>query len=118
MPSTPFIGVRISWLIAATNADLASLANSARTRAARSSWFARASDAVRSITRRSSSSLSSARRHSAALRSPTSCASRRFFCSSSRGLGTASSFGISGQSATAVATDTAAVAILTAASTP
>ena len=33
MPITPFIGVRISWLIVATNADLARLACSASWRA-------------------------------------------------------------------------------------
>jgi len=34
MPSTPFIGVRISWLIVARNVDFASLAASASARAA------------------------------------------------------------------------------------
>jgi len=37
MPSTPFIGVRISWLIVARNCDLAALAASARCLAACSS---------------------------------------------------------------------------------
>ena len=114
MPSTPFIGVRISWLIAARNSDLVWFDDSALARAARSSWLARASEAVRSATRRSSSSFSSASRRSAALRSATSCASRALFCSSCRGLGTASSFGISGQSATAVVSETAAVPTLSA----
>jgi hypothetical protein len=34
MPSTPFIGVRSSWLIRARKADLASLAATARSSAA------------------------------------------------------------------------------------
>ena len=33
MPVTPIIGVRISWLMAATNVDLARLASSAAARA-------------------------------------------------------------------------------------
>ena len=72
MPSTPFIGVRISWLIAARNSDFAWFDSSARDRAARSSSLARASEAVRSATRRSSWALSSASRRSAALRSAIS----------------------------------------------
>ena len=41
MPSTPFIGVRISWLIVARNCDLARLAASASSRARTSSASAR-----------------------------------------------------------------------------
>jgi len=37
MPSTPFIGVRISWLVVARNGDLARLAQSARSFARTSS---------------------------------------------------------------------------------
>ena len=50
MPMTPFMGVRISWLIVARKALLARLAASAASRAS-SSWD------VRSATRRSSSAL-------------------------------------------------------------
>ena len=52
MPTTPFIGVRISWLIAARNADFARFACSASSRA----WV---SSAVRAATRASRSALSS-----------------------------------------------------------
>ena len=51
MPITPFIGVRISWLMVATKADLARLASSAPSRACSSS-------AVRSATFASRFSLS------------------------------------------------------------
>ena len=40
MPITPFIGVRISWLIVARNVDLARDASSAASRASASSWRA------------------------------------------------------------------------------
>ncbi len=43
MPSTPFIGVRISWLMLARNSDLARLAASAASRALTSSVLASAS---------------------------------------------------------------------------
>ena len=39
MPSTPFIGVRISWLIVARNCDFALDAPSASRRLASSSWL-------------------------------------------------------------------------------
>ena len=38
MPTMPFMGVRISWLILATNSDLSLDASSAASRAAMSSW--------------------------------------------------------------------------------
>ena len=40
MPMTPFMGVRISWLMFARNCDLASTASSARSFACRSSALA------------------------------------------------------------------------------
>jgi len=109
MPSTPFIGVRISWLIAARKSDLAALACSARARASRSSSLARASEVVRSVTRRSRQAFRSASRASAALRSATSRASRTLFASSCFGLGSVTKTGISFHSATAAATETDAV---------
>ena len=39
MPSTPFIGVRISWLMLARNSDFARLAASAASRARTNSWL-------------------------------------------------------------------------------
>ena len=112
MPSRPFIGVRISWLMVARNADLASLAWSARTRAARSSALLRSSESVRSRTRASSSSLSVRRRVSASRRVAISSASRALRFSSVETLGSATNFGISGQIAIAVVSDTAAVITL------
>ena len=41
MPSTPFIGVRISWLTLATNSDFSRAASSASSRAITSSCSAR-----------------------------------------------------------------------------
>ena len=41
MPSTPFIGVRISWLTLATNSDFRRAASSALSRASTSSASAR-----------------------------------------------------------------------------
>ena len=46
MPSTPFIGVRISWLIVARNCDLARLAASAWWRAAISASSVRLRSAI------------------------------------------------------------------------
>ena len=46
-PITPFIGVRISWLMVARNADLARDASNAASRLARASVRARLSDCRR-----------------------------------------------------------------------
>ena len=54
MPITAFIGVRISWLIAARNALFAWFAESASLRATSSSCFCALISRVRSSTRRSS----------------------------------------------------------------
>ncbi len=56
MPRTPFIGVRISWLMLARNCDLARLASSAASRARARSCTMLRSSAVRTATSRSSSS--------------------------------------------------------------
>ena len=48
MPMTPFMGVRISWLIMARNSDLAWLAESARCALVRSSRFSASSCRMRS----------------------------------------------------------------------
>ena len=48
MPSTPFIGVRISWLMVARKVDLAWVAASASARAASAASLAAASAASRS----------------------------------------------------------------------
>ena len=58
MPSTPFMGVRISWLIVARNWDLARLASSARSLARRSSAVRRST--VSSISARAVRSRSKA----------------------------------------------------------
>ena len=50
MPITPFIGVRISWLMVARNSDLASVAASASTRRALSSSLRRTSAVTSQLT--------------------------------------------------------------------
>ena len=57
-PSTPLSGVRISWLMCATNSDLAAVARSAASRACWASARAASRLAVRWATRRSSSARS------------------------------------------------------------
>ena len=63
MPMTPFIGVRISWLMFARNSDLSREASSAAWRARTSTsmfWATSTTPATRSVGRRARGARSSA----------------------------------------------------------